>query len=51
MTGWVASKGVKYLRTGRESIFHPETELGAQIKKWADKSRLLTGKRPSIPKN
>ena len=33
MTGWVASKGVKYLRTGRESIFHPETELGAQVKK------------------
>jgi iron(III) transport system substrate-binding protein len=33
MTGWVAAKGVKYLRTGRESIFHPESELGAQIKK------------------
>jgi ABC-type Fe3+ transport system substrate-binding protein len=33
MTGWVAAKGVKYLRTGRESIFHPESEIGAQIKK------------------
>jgi len=33
MTGWVAAKGVKYLRTGRESLFHPESELGAQIKK------------------
>ena len=33
MTGWVASKGVKYLRTGRDSLFHPESELGAQIKK------------------
>jgi iron(III) transport system substrate-binding protein len=33
MTGWVATKGVRYLRTGRESIFHPESELGAQIKK------------------
>jgi ABC-type Fe3+ transport system substrate-binding protein len=33
MTGWVASKGVKYLRTGRESLFHPESEMGAQVKK------------------
>jgi ABC-type Fe3+ transport system substrate-binding protein len=33
MAGWVATKGVKYLRTGRESLFHPESELGAQIKK------------------
>jgi hypothetical protein len=33
MTGWVATKGVRYLRTGRESIFHPESELGAHIKK------------------
>jgi hypothetical protein len=33
MTGWVATNGVKYLRTGRESIFHPESELGAQIQK------------------
>ncbi|MBI2986956.1 MAG: extracellular solute-binding protein [Deltaproteobacteria bacterium] len=33
MTGWIAGKGVKYLRTGRESIFHPETELGAEVKR------------------
>jgi ABC-type Fe3+ transport system substrate-binding protein len=33
MTGWIATKGVKYLRTGRESLFHPESELGKQIKK------------------
>jgi iron(III) transport system substrate-binding protein len=33
MTGWVASKGVKYLHTGRESLFHPETELGAETKR------------------
>jgi ABC-type Fe3+ transport system substrate-binding protein len=33
MTGWIARTGVKYLHTGRESIFHPESELGAEIKK------------------
>ncbi len=33
MAGWIASKGVKYLHTGRESIFHPESELGAEIKR------------------
>lgn len=32
MAGWIASKGVKYLRTGRESILHPETQLGAQVR-------------------
>ncbi len=30
--GWVASKGLTNLDTGRESIFHPETKLGAQLK-------------------
>ena len=33
MTGWIARTGVKYLHTGRESIFHPESELGAEIKR------------------
>ena len=33
MAGWIARTGVKYLHTGRESIFHPESELGAEIKK------------------
>jgi ABC-type Fe3+ transport system substrate-binding protein len=31
-TGWVASKGLTNLDTGRESVFHPETKLGAQLK-------------------
>ena len=30
--GWVATKGLTNLDTGRESIFHPETKLGAQFK-------------------
>lgn len=33
LTGWIASKGVVLLHTGRESIFHPGTELGAEVKK------------------
>ena len=32
LTGWIASKGVTYLDTGRESIFHPGTKLGKEIK-------------------
>jgi ABC-type Fe3+ transport system substrate-binding protein len=30
--GWVASKGLPILDTGRESLFHPETKLGKQLK-------------------
>jgi iron(III) transport system substrate-binding protein len=30
--GWTATKGLTNLNTGRESIFHPETKLGAQLK-------------------
>ena len=33
LTGWVASKGVTLLRTGRESVFHPGSELGGQVKR------------------
>jgi iron(III) transport system substrate-binding protein len=33
LTGWIGSKGVTYMRTGRESIFHPNSELGAQVKR------------------
>lgn len=33
LTGWIASKGVTHLRTGRESVFHPDSELGAQVKR------------------
>ena len=33
LTGWLGSKGVTYLRTGRESVFHPGSELGAQAKR------------------
>lgn len=42
MTGWIASKGVKYLRTGRESVFHPETELGAEIKRMKREIKVTT---------
>jgi ABC-type Fe3+ transport system substrate-binding protein len=30
--GWVASKGLPILDTGRESLFHPDTKLGKQLK-------------------
>jgi iron(III) transport system substrate-binding protein len=33
LTGWTGSKGVTYLDTGRESIFHPGTKLGAEFKR------------------
>ena len=33
LTGWVGSKGVTLMRTGRESVFHPGSELGAQAKR------------------
>jgi iron(III) transport system substrate-binding protein len=33
LTGWVASKGVTLMRTGRESVFHPGSELGDQMKR------------------
>ena len=33
LTGWVASKGVTVMRTGRESVFHPGSELGGQVKR------------------
>ena len=32
LAGWVASKGVIYLDTGRDSIFHPGTKLGKELK-------------------
>jgi ABC-type Fe3+ transport system substrate-binding protein len=33
LTGWIGSKGVTHLRTGRESVFHPASELAAQVKR------------------
>jgi ABC-type Fe3+ transport system substrate-binding protein len=30
--GWVANKGLPILDTGRESLFHPDTKLGKQLK-------------------
>jgi iron(III) transport system substrate-binding protein len=33
LTGWIGRKGVAHLRTGRESVFHTESELGAQVKR------------------
>jgi ABC-type Fe3+ transport system substrate-binding protein len=30
--GWAATKGLTNLDTGRESLFHPETKLGKQMK-------------------
>lgn len=30
--GWVATKGLPILDTGRESLFHPDTKLGKQLK-------------------
>jgi ABC-type Fe3+ transport system substrate-binding protein len=33
LTGWIASKGLPILDTGRESVFHPETKLGAEFKR------------------
>lgn len=32
LTGWIAAKGVTYLDTGRESLFHPGTKLGKELK-------------------
>ena len=32
LAGWVASKGVTHLDTGRESLFHPGTRLGKEFK-------------------
>jgi ABC-type Fe3+ transport system substrate-binding protein len=32
LTGWIASKGVTFLDTGRESLFHPGTKLGKELK-------------------
>lgn len=33
LTGWVASKGVTFMRTGRESVFHPGSELGTEVRR------------------
>ena len=33
LTGWTASKGVALMHTGRESVFHPNSELGAQARR------------------
>ena len=33
LTGWLASKGVVHLDTGRESAFHPGTKLGMKLDK------------------
>jgi iron(III) transport system substrate-binding protein len=41
MTGWIASKGVKYLHTGRESILHPDTELGAQVRQMGREIKIV----------
>ena len=32
LTGWIASKGVVYIDSGRETIFHPGTKLGKELK-------------------
>ena len=32
LTGWIASKGVTYLDTGRESLLHPGTKLGKELR-------------------
>jgi hypothetical protein len=32
LAGWTAAKGVTYLDTGRESILHPGTKLGKELK-------------------
>jgi ABC-type Fe3+ transport system substrate-binding protein len=32
LTGWIAAKGVTYLDTGRDSLFHPGTKLGKELK-------------------
>ena len=32
LSGWVATKGVTYLDTGRETLFHPGTKLGKELK-------------------
>jgi iron(III) transport system substrate-binding protein len=33
LTGFVASKGVTLMRTGRESVFHPDSELGSRVRR------------------
>ena len=33
LTGWIATKGLPILDTGRESVFHPGTKLGAEFKR------------------
>jgi iron(III) transport system substrate-binding protein len=33
LVGWIASKGLPVLDTGRESVFHPQTKLGAEFKR------------------
>jgi ABC-type Fe3+ transport system substrate-binding protein len=33
LTGWIATKGVTHLDTGRDSLFHPGTKLGAEFKR------------------
>jgi ABC-type Fe3+ transport system substrate-binding protein len=33
LVGWIASKGLPILDTGRESVFHPGTKLGAEFKR------------------
>jgi ABC-type Fe3+ transport system substrate-binding protein len=32
LSGWISTKGVTYLDTGRESLFHPGTKLGKRFK-------------------
>jgi len=32
LTGWIAAKGVTYLDTGRETLFHTGTKLGKELK-------------------
>ena len=33
LTGWIASKGVTLMHTGRESVFHSGSELGGLAKR------------------
>ena len=40
LTGWIGSKGVTFMRTGRESVFHPDSELGAQVKRMGRESKV-----------
>ncbi|MBI2987147.1 MAG: ABC transporter substrate-binding protein [Deltaproteobacteria bacterium] len=42
LTGWIGSKGVAYLDIGTESLFHPETKLGTEVKRLNRKIKVLS---------